>query len=106
MGHPPCQRLSASKNFAVSLCLVIGIPTIGRASILAEMLHTLKRQTRLPDRTIVCDTNHMDVDEAAAAAGVEIVLSDPGLPKQRNAHMTAAPEADIMIFLMMASSPT
>jgi GT2 family glycosyltransferase len=82
----------------VTLNIVIGIPTVGRAPILLETLRALARQTRMPDRIIVCGTKPSDVAGAADIDGAEVILSSPGLPAQRNALIATAPQADIMMF--------
>ena len=63
--------------------LAIGIATRGRAAILAETLAELARQTRAPDRVIVCHVTPEDI--GAAHDGVEYITSPAGLPRQRNA---------------------
>jgi GT2 family glycosyltransferase len=82
----------------VTLNIVIGIPTIGRAAILRETLRTLSAQSRRPDRVIVCGTKPADVAGAADFDGTDVILSIPGLPAQRNALIAAAPGADVMMF--------
>jgi GT2 family glycosyltransferase len=82
----------------VTLNIVIGIPTVGRAPILRETLRALARQSRRADRIIVCGTKPSDVVGAADIHGAEVLLSSPGLPAQRNALIAAAPQADIMVF--------
>ena len=65
--------------------IAIGIATIGRAVVLREVLHELHRQTRAPDRVVICHTRPADVEGCAEAwPGAEYLLSTPGLPKQRN----------------------
>jgi GT2 family glycosyltransferase len=79
--------------------LTVGIPTIGRAPVLLETLRELKRQTRPADSVIVCGTTQADVDGAAdIMEGVTVLLHEPGLPRQRNAVMAAAADADIVVF--------
>ena len=82
----------------MALNIVIGIPTVGRAGILRDTLLALTRQTRRPDRTIVCGTKPADVEDAAGIGGTEIIFAHPGLPKQRNALIAAATGAQIMLF--------
>ncbi len=82
----------------MTLNIVIGIPTIGRAAILRETLRTLSAQSRRPDRVIVCGTKPADVAGATDFDGTEVILSSPGLPAQRNALVAAAPDADVMMF--------
>jgi GT2 family glycosyltransferase len=82
----------------LALNIVIGIPTVGRAAILRETLIALTRQTRQPNRTIICGTKPADAEGAAEIGNTEIIFANPGLPKQRNALITAAPDADVMLF--------
>ena len=84
--------------------IAIGIPTVGRAAILCETLFELTRQTRRPDQVIVCGSETSpaggDVDGAAAAyPGLTLLASKAGLPRQRNAVIAAAADADILLFL-------
>jgi GT2 family glycosyltransferase len=79
--------------------LAVGIPTIGRAGILRETLTEIARQTRRPDRVFVCGTKPADVEGAADVdSAAEILLCAPGLPRQRNAILAAAADADIVVF--------
>ncbi len=82
----------------MTLNIVIGIPTVGRASILRDTLCALALQTRRPNRVIVCGAKPSDVEGAAEIDKTEVIPSSPGLPKQRNALIAAAPEADVMMF--------
>ena len=77
--------------------LAIGIATRGRAAILAETLAELDRQTRRPDRVIVCHVTPEDI--GAARPGVDYILSPAGLPRQRNAILDAAADCDLLLFL-------
>ncbi len=45
----------------MALNIVIGIPTVGRAVILRETLRALARQTRKPDRVILCGTKQSEI---------------------------------------------
>jgi GT2 family glycosyltransferase len=87
--------------------IAVAIPTIGRAAILRETLRELARQTRPPDRVLVCGAQPADVAGAEAAApgltgpdgrGVTVLLAPPGLPRQRNALIRHAEGADIIVF--------
>src|SRR4051812_27434800 len=77
--------------------LAIGIATRGRAAIVAETLAELERQTRRPDRVIVCHVAPEDV--GAPHPGVAYIRSPAGLPRQRNAILDAAADCDILLFL-------
>jgi hypothetical protein len=80
--------------------LHIGIATRGRASILAETLAELDRQTRTPDRIWVCHVTPEDVgDLPARRPDIAFLTTTAGLPRQRNAILDAATEADAVLFL-------
>jgi GT2 family glycosyltransferase len=82
----------------VTLNIVIGIPTVGRAAVLQETVRALARQSRPANRVIVCGTKQSDVAGVADIGDTEVILSTPGLPAQRNALIAAAQDADIMMF--------
>jgi hypothetical protein len=77
--------------------LAIGIATRGRPAILAEVLAELRRQTRAPDRIIVCHVTPEDI--GAPVPSVEYLTAPAGLPRQRNAIMDAAADCDLLLFL-------
>lgn len=80
--------------------IAIGIATRGRAAILGEVLAELRRQTRAPDRVIIC---HVTPDDVMGLAErfpvVEFIPSPAGLPRQRNAILDAATDCDAVLFL-------
>jgi GT2 family glycosyltransferase len=80
--------------------IAIGIATRGRAAILAEVLQELSRQTRAPDRVLVC---HVTPDDVAGLPArfpqVEFLASPAGLPRQRNAILDACADCDAVLFL-------
>jgi GT2 family glycosyltransferase len=83
----------------MGLNVAVGIPTIGRAAVLRETLIELARQNRRADSVIVCGARGADVEGAAEAyPGTIVLLSEPGLPRQRNVVIDAAVEADIVVF--------
>jgi GT2 family glycosyltransferase len=82
----------------MSLNIIVGIPTVGRAAVLREVLIELGRQARRADAVIVCGTTEADIAGAADICGARVMLAAPGLPRQRNAIIAAAAEADIMLF--------
>ena len=78
----------------------VGIATVGRPAVLAETLRELGRQTRLPDRIVVCGTSPADVGDASAwAQPAEVVLAPRGLPCQRNRILEVTADCDILLFL-------
>lgn len=81
------------------LNIVIGIPTVGRAAVLRDIVVGLSLQTRRPDRILVCGSKAADVEGVEGLPGIEVLFSAAGLPRQRNALIAAAAEADVMLFL-------
>jgi GT2 family glycosyltransferase len=87
-------------EFPLALNIVIGIPTVGRAEVLRDILIGSVAQTRQPDGIFVCGSKPADVAGLEGLPGVTVFLAQqPGLPRQRNALMAAAPDADVMLFL-------
>ncbi len=76
--------------------IAIGIATRGRPAILAGVLRDLERQTRRPDRIIVC---HVTPDDVTGCAGAEFITASAGLPRQRNAILDVASDCDVVLFL-------
>ena len=96
--RPPQQPDSVTTEAGgVGMRIVVGIPTVGRASILRETLRELERQLRRPDRVIVCGAGPADV-VGAGDHGAMVLNTAPGLPRQRNAIIDAAAGADIVVF--------
>jgi GT2 family glycosyltransferase len=78
----------------------IGIATRGRAAILGEVLADLARQTRAPDRLLVCHVDATDIaDLPARFPGVDFIAAPAGLPRQRNAILDAIADCDAVLFL-------
>jgi hypothetical protein len=89
-----CRRLPDPMRIA------LGIATRGRAAILGEVLADLARQTRAPDRVLVCHVGPEDVaDLPGRFPQVEFLPSPAGLPRQRNAIIDAVPDCGIVLFL-------
>ncbi len=79
--------------------IVIGIATAGRPEILHSTLGYVARQTRPPDRVILCPAAAGDAGQAGYAVQADLVFGPRGLPSQRNTILDAAGGADIVIFL-------
>jgi GT2 family glycosyltransferase len=80
--------------------IAIGIPTFGRAAVLAKTVADLARQTRRPDRIVVCHARAEDVPAGPArASGIEYVSTEPGLPRQRNRIIAQVRDCDLLLFL-------
>jgi succinoglycan biosynthesis transport protein ExoP len=84
------------------LTLVVGIPSAGRAEILAESLLHISRQSRLPDEVVVCLSAPKDLNmEQLGGLGfnLRILVSTAGSCRQRNHILENVPEADVVVFL-------
>lgn len=81
--------------------IAIGIPTAGRPEILAETLAEFGCQTRLPNRVVVAPASETCVHRSKNKGlpfDVDIVESEPGSSRQRNAILAACEDCDIVIF--------
>ncbi|WP_421993006.1 glycosyltransferase family 2 protein [Roseococcus sp.] len=80
--------------------IAVGIATRGRPAILGEVLAELDRQTRAPDRIVICHVTEDDVTGLAARfPGVEFLTAQAGLPRQRNRILDAIGDCDAVLFL-------
>jgi GT2 family glycosyltransferase len=80
--------------------LAIGIATRGRAAILGEVLADLAKQTRAPDRLLVCHVDANDIaDLPTRFPQVTFLTAAAGLPRQRNAILDAIADCDAVLFL-------
>jgi len=77
--------------------IAVGIATRGRPEVLRAVLRDLGRQSRTPDRVLVCHVTPEDV--GAAEPGVEYLTAPAGLPRQRNAILDATADCDAVLFL-------
>jgi GT2 family glycosyltransferase len=83
------------------MSIAIGIATLRRPEILAATIDVLARQTRLPDLLVVCGSGPEDADDASLKnfpATARLVTGTVGLCAQRNKILSAAREADIVVF--------
>ena len=80
--------------------IAIGIATRGRPAILGEVLAEIARQTRAPDRVIICHVDGNDIaDLPARFPDTQFLTAPAGLPRQRNAILDAATDCDAVLFL-------
>lgn len=82
--------------------IVIGIPTAGRPAIVAQTVHFLAQQTRLPDLVLlsVSDMAHAGgLETADLPFPVEVVVGAKGLSLQRNAIIGKLVAPDLLMFL-------
>jgi hypothetical protein len=79
--------------------LAVGIPTSGRAALLGSVLDCIRRQTRAPDRLLICGSCPSDLDGLdLGAMDAQPVVSPRGLTTQRNAIMAHASDCDMLVF--------
>ncbi|HEX2943771.1 MAG TPA: glycosyltransferase [Rhodopila sp.] len=79
--------------------ITVGIPTIGRAATLREVLKEITLQTRQPDGVIVCGSTPADIHGVQDIyPAVTLLVCEPGLPRQRNTIMRAAGKSDFVVF--------
>jgi len=86
---------------ARKLNIVVGIATSGRREVLALNMSVLARQSRLPDRVVICPVKPADVDDVALTNFPKptLVVSGPvGLPAQRNRILAECAQDDIIVF--------
>jgi GT2 family glycosyltransferase len=80
--------------------IAIGIATRGRAAILGEVLAELEKQTRAPDRLVICHVDANDIaDLPARFPRATFIAAPAGLPRQRNAILAAIGDCDAVLFL-------
>ena len=77
--------------------LAVGIATIGRPALLGAVLEELTRQTRSPDRIIVCAPTADDV-AGISADHIDVIIGPRGLTRQRNAIIDRLDDCDLLQF--------
>ncbi len=97
------QPVAGAANMAPGVVpparIAIGIATRGRCDILREVLREIRGQTRQPDRILICHTVRDDIAGLDRSADVELLVSPPGLPLQRNAILDRLEDCDAVLFL-------
>ncbi|EJN02161.1 putative glycosyltransferase [Phyllobacterium sp. YR531] len=84
------------------LRIAVGIPSTGRADILAATVPMIEQQTRLPDQIIVCTLRSSDIPEDfgnGMLTSLLLLQSSSGLAKQRNDIIRSSETFDILLFL-------
>lgn len=90
---------TTSRVIERSMKIGVGIVTAGRRATLSETLSEIGRQTRLPDRLIVCPAEAGDCDHSVSLpVRMEIISSKRGICAQRNAILDAVSDIDILVF--------
>lgn len=77
--------------------LAVGIATVGRPALLRTVMQELVRQTRQPDRIVLCAPSEGDV-AGVRARSLEVVTGPRGLTRQRNAILDRVDDCDIVQF--------
>jgi hypothetical protein len=91
------------------LRMAVAIATTGRREVLAKTIEILAHQTCLPASLIICPVKDSDVDVESLKrfpAPTRIVTGAMGLAAQRNLLLSAAADADIIIFFTMIFLPS
>src|SRR4051812_48616912 len=73
------------------------IASKGRSAVLCDTLDSIRRQIRQPDEVIIAVTQLSDLP--SDVTGCRVVVTDPGVMKQRNAAIAATnEESDVVVF--------
>jgi glycosyltransferase involved in cell wall biosynthesis len=84
-----------------SLNIAVGIATLGRRQVLATTIDLLARQTRLPNRLVICSVSSDDIDSDSIKqfpAPTTVMNGTIGSSAQRNIILKAATQADVVVF--------
>jgi GT2 family glycosyltransferase len=91
----------STKTSTGRLSIAVGIATAGRREILVHTLDLIARQTRLPDILVVCPAVAEDMDAASLERfpfSTAVRIGRRGLTAQRNQILSAAGDADVLVF--------
>ncbi|MBZ9656864.1 glycosyltransferase family 2 protein [Phyllobacterium lublinensis] len=80
----------------------VGIPSTGRADILAGTVPLIDKQTCLPEKIVLCTLKPSDVPENIGdgmTVPVTTLISSSGLAKQRNEILKELADMDVLVFL-------
>lgn len=79
--------------------IAVVIASLGRPDAIEDLLELLDVQSRKPDHIVLSVTSEADLPEGCERWGVEIVMGDKGLPKQRNRGMEKVlGDHDLLVF--------
>lgn len=82
--------------------LTMGIASTGRPGIVTRTVMRLQEQSLRPDRIVICIASNTDIDREALrglSIPIEILVSERGLTRQRNAILNSLDPDDILIFI-------
>ncbi len=92
-----CSTNAATRH---KMRIAVGIATTGRPAVVAEAVKELARQTRTPDRVIVCAPSPRDFEGVSHSTPDAILLTSPrGLTIQRNCILRHAYGFELLLFL-------
>jgi GT2 family glycosyltransferase len=94
-------EVSGTSELARTLYIAVGIATSGRKEILHRTIDLVARQTRLPNLLIVCPAVPEDMDPAWISHfpfRAVVQTGQRGSTNQRNQILSAASEADVVVF--------
>ena len=83
------------------LRIAVGIATAGRKAVLSAALDLLARQSRLPDILVVCPAAAEDLEPGLVDRlpfSTVVKIGQRGLTAQRNTILSAAADADVIVF--------
>ena len=78
--------------------LSVGFATCGRPDTLLTAIRLVLQQTCPPDFVYVCYTKPDDITGTSSGGRVVCLLSEAGLPRQRNVILDAAGVCDVLVF--------
>lgn len=97
-----CLAPGLAKGGSMATKLVIGIASTGRPAIVTRTVMRLNDQSVRPDRILICVADETDI-EAGGLDGLdtapEIILSERGLTRQRNAILARLHPDELLVFI-------
>ena len=79
--------------------LAVCIATVGRPEVLTSTILNLQAQTRRADSIFIAATTSNDISAENIPSDVQVIYTEKGLTRQRNALLNAASAADIVLFI-------
>jgi hypothetical protein len=79
--------------------IAVGFATSGRAEVLHAAVSQALNQSRPAEKIVICYTKAADITGLSPHERVTFVLSEPGLPRQRNVILKNVWDCDVVLFL-------
>ena len=95
------SRVGTSPTSSGKLRIAVGVATAGRKAILSVALGLVARQSRPPEMLVVCPAAAEDLDAGLVERlpfSTVVRIGKRGLTAQRNTILSAARDADIIVF--------